>query len=174
MAILQSELRKYATQYGIKKSAAVVNEAKRKGHQTAFLSHSHKDHSLAKGVQGFLHANGWDVYIDWEDTSMPDKTDRQTAEQIQRKIIGLDWFLFLATHNSMISRWCPWEIGYADGKKPLSTIIVLQTKDDAGRYYGNEYLQLYRRLSITQSQKYAVYQPGITARGVLLESMSTR
>lgn len=174
MAISQTELRAYARQYGIRKSAAVVNEAKRKGRQTAFLSHSHKDQSLAKGVQGFLQAHGWEVYIDWEDATMPDKPDRQTAEQIQRKIMGMDWFLFLATQNSMNSRWCPWEIGYADGKKPLDAIVVLQTKDDAGRYYGNEYLQLYRRLSITQSSKYAVYQPGNTANGILLESMAIR
>jgi hypothetical protein len=54
--------------------------------------------------------------------------------------------MFLATPNSMVSRWCPWEIGYADGKKTLDAIVIVPTKDDAGRFYGNEYLQLYRRL----------------------------
>lgn len=34
---------------------------------------------------------------------------------------------------------------YADGKKPLDAIIIVRTSDQ-GRFYGNEYLQLYRRL----------------------------
>lgn len=174
MAIPQSQLRTYASQYGFRKSADVVNEAKLAGRQTAFLSHSHKDETLAKGVQGFLQSHGWDVYIDWEDMSMPERPDRTTAENIQRRIRELNWFLFLATQNSMTSRWCPWEIGYADGKKLLYSILILQTSDDSGRHYGNEYLHLYRHLSITTTQKYAVFQPGETKGGILLESMALR
>lgn len=172
MAIPQAQLLTYATRYGMQKSAAVVSEAKRAGRQTAFLSHSHKDQNLAKGVQGFLQEHGWDVYIDWEDTSMPETPDRTTAEQIQRKIRDLDWFLFLATQNSMASRWCPWEIGCADGRKPLNTILVLQTVDDGGRHYGHEYMELYRHLSVTTTKKYAVFQPGQSKGGVLLENVA--
>ena len=37
---------------------------------------------------------------DWEDTAMPEKPTRETAEKIQKKIRDNDWFLFLATPNS--------------------------------------------------------------------------
>jgi hypothetical protein len=171
MPIPQSDLRSYASRAGFEKSAAIVNEAKRVGRQTAFLSHSHKDAEMAKGVQGFLQAQGWDVYIDWEDTSMPSTPNRQTAERIQQRIVALDWFFFLATDNSMSSRWCPWEIGYADGKKPYSSILILQTKDASGRYYGNEYLQLYRHLSGTQQGGYAAFGAAQQNGGVILENM---
>lgn len=171
MAISQSTLRFYASRAGIRKSAAVISEAKRLGRQTAFLSHSHYDADLAKGVQGFLQAQGWDVYIDWEDTAMPEKPDRRTAERIQQRIVELDWFFFLATENSMRSRWCPWEIGYADGKKPLDSILILQTKDSSGHYYGNEYLQLYRSLSATQAGSYAAFGAAQDSGGMLLENM---
>lgn len=171
MAIPQLILRTYAASAGFTKSAAVVNEAKSIGRQTAFLCHSHKDADLAKGVQGFLQAQGWDVYIDWEDTAMLDKPDRRTAERVQQRIVELDWFFLLATDNSMRSRWCPWEIGYADGKKPLNSILILQTKDSSGHHCGNEYLQLYRYLSANQAGSYAAFGAAQDRGGMPLENM---
>ena len=76
---------------------------------------------------------------------MPDRPSAVTADKIRRKIVQLDLFLFLATQNSMTSRWCPWELGYADGKKPNSSILIVQTSDSGGTY-GSEYLELYRHL----------------------------
>lgn len=105
---------------------------------------------------------------------MPDKPDRRTAERIQQRIAELDWFFFLATENSMRSRWCPWEIGYADGKKPLDSILILQTKDSLGHYYGNEYLQLYRSLSATKERSYAIFGASQERGGILLENMSRK
>lgn len=142
MAFSQSTLLSDASRTVVRKS---VEEAARQGSLTAFLSHSHKDALLAKGLQARLSRLGWDVYIDWEDTAMPDRPNVVTADRIRRKIVQLDLFLFLATHNSMTSRWCPWELGYADGKKPNSSILIVQTSDSAGTY-GSEYLELYRHL----------------------------
>lgn len=93
---------------------------------------------------------GWQVYIDWEDSEMPDPPSRLTAENIRAKIRDLDLFLYLATQNSANSRWCPWELGYADGVKANTAILIVQTRDDQGRSYGNEYLDLYRRIEPTQ------------------------
>lgn len=115
MAINQRDILRYEAQASTKRSAELIQEAKAARKQTAFLSHSHQDSRLAKSLQAFLQAQGWAIYIDWEDTSMPDSPTRETAEKIQAKIRDLDWFLFLGTQNSMRSRWCPWEIGYADG-----------------------------------------------------------
>jgi hypothetical protein len=138
----QSTLLFEATRSVVRKS---LNEAVRQGAPTAFLSHSHKDALLAKGLQTRLSGLGWDVYIDWEDTSMPDRPDAVTADKIRRKIVQLDLFLFLATQNSMTSRWCPWELGYADGRKANNEILIVQTSDIRGTY-GNEYLELYRNI----------------------------
>ncbi|MDI7925228.1 toll/interleukin-1 receptor domain-containing protein [Ferirhizobium litorale] len=148
MAFSQSDIRTSASYTTVRKSAS---EGRREGKRTAFLCHSHLDADLAKGLQGYLHRKGWEVYIDWEDHTMPERPERRTAEKIQAKIRDLEMFFFLATQNSMVSRWCPWEIGYADGVKDLSRILVVPTRDGRGVTHGNEYLQLYRHLDDTQS-----------------------
>lgn len=101
---------------------------------------------------------------------MPETPDRTTAAKIKMKIISLEYFLFLATENSMRSRWCPWEIGYADGKKALDKLLVIPTRDDAGRYHGNEYLQLYRRIDEAASGGLAAWEPGSSSNGVYLRN----
>ena len=113
--------------------------------KTAFLCHSHNDQDLVSAMQDFLWRNGWKIYVDWQDTTMPDQPNRETAEKIQGKIRDNDWFLFLATANSMASRWCPWEIGYADAAKGKNAVIVIPTRDAIGSH-GNEYVELYRRI----------------------------
>lgn len=136
-----------------------LTEARAQGAKTAFLCHSHRDADLAKGLVNLFSEAGWIVYIDWEDTSMPDKPDRETAARIQQKIRDLHYFLFLATANSTASRWCPWEIGYADGQKPLSQILVVPTTDGSTTH-GNEYLDLYRRVDVAGQGIVEVWQPG--------------
>lgn len=69
----------------------------------------------------------------------------------------------------MSSRWCPWEIGYADGKKPIERIIVIPTRDGYNTY-GNEYLQLYRHVGVTNLDKLAVFGPG-EGLGTLLKEL---
>lgn len=119
----------------------------RPGKRTAFLCHSHKDAQLVEGLLVLLSANGFDVYVDWKDTELPETPDRETAKTIKDRIRSLDWFLFLATPNSTASRWCPWEIGFADSTKSADSILIVTTSDAAGRFYGNEYLNLYRQIS---------------------------
>jgi hypothetical protein len=158
MAIPQSSILAFEGTTQARKSEQTIKEAKLAGKQTAFLCHSHLDANLAKNVQSFLRANKWEVYIDWDDATMPDRPSRETAARIQHAIGSLHWFLFLATQNSMKSRWCPWEIGYADGIKPHDNIIVLPTTDYFTAY-GNEYLGLYRRIDIADQGGYGVFPP---------------
>ncbi len=142
MAINQNDILRYEARASTRSSFELIKEAKATQKQTAFLSHSHKDSRLAKSLQAFLNAKGWEVYIDWEDASMPDSPTKDTAEKIKSRICDRDWFLFLGTQNSMHSRWCPWEIGFADGVMPIDNILIIATADDAGTY-GSEYLRLY-------------------------------
>lgn len=124
-----------------------INEAKAYNLPTAFLCHSHLDKDLVTGVINMLRSTGWDIYVDWNDEAMPEKPNQVTASRIKQKIKDMKFFLFLATPSSMKSRWCPWEIGYADGIKSNDNILIIPTEDSAG-WYGNEYLDLYRKIDL--------------------------
>ena len=101
---------------------------------------------------------------------MPDTPSRETASRIKYRIVEFYFFLFLATANSISSRWCPWEIGYADGKKQIDRILILPTTDGS-KTHGSEYLQLYRRIEWYKKDQLVVWQPGGKTDGILLENL---
>ncbi|PKA22443.1 hypothetical protein CH381_30850 [Leptospira sp. mixed culture ATI2-C-A1] len=136
--------------------------------KTAFLCHSHKDELLAKGLIAYLKKYEIDLYVDWLDHSLPETPNKITAQKIQSKIVQSDLFLFLATENSMKSRWCPWEIGYADASQ--KEVLIIPTSSDSTTF-GNEYLQLYERIDIgyIQNKPYiSVFNP-TKDKGILLK-----
>ena len=145
MAIVQSELLRARQRQPLLKSQYRAGLQK-----SAFLCHSHHDSALAEGLQAILAEQGVALYIDWQDATMPPVPNRETASRLQQRIRACDWFLFLATANSMASRWCPWELGYADGHKSLDRIAIVPTFDGTTTH-GNEYLQLYRRVDVTNA-----------------------
>jgi hypothetical protein len=160
-----------AARRGVSPRARTLVEARELGLRTVFLSHSHSDGYIVQGLAALLSEAGWRAYIDWQDAEMPERPDGETAARIEEKIRDLDYFLFLATPNSMASRWCPWEIGYADGVKDRDRLVVIPTTDAAGQTHGSEYLQLYRRLDLAHSGRLAVWQPGDTKNGIRVESL---
>jgi hypothetical protein len=127
--------------------------------KTAFLCHSHKDAKYVTGFVAMLRKAGWDIYVDWQDSTMPATPNRETAYKIKRRIKAANYFIFLATPNSVASRWCPWEIGYADGVVPIESMFVVTTKDGSG-HYGNEYLGLYRHIDLSNQGDLAAWNPG--------------
>jgi hypothetical protein len=146
LTIKARNLRAAAARSGSVVVAKSLNEALSRNKQIAFLCHSHKDQELAKGLQVLLKESGWDLYIDWKDNELPSSPNKATASKIKSKIESTDWFLFLATSNSTLSRWCPWEIGYADSIKGYEKMLIIPIEDDSGNWYGNEYLQLYKKV----------------------------
>lgn len=110
---------------------------------SVFLSHSHLDADYVKDIVAFLRNQGVSCYVDWMDDTMPEKTSGVTAIIIKEKITDNDKFIFLATNNSLVSKWCNWEVGYGDARKYLNKIALLPLKDDYGEWKGNEYLQIY-------------------------------
>ncbi len=167
--LTQRELQQFAIQIPLKESVNNLSVAKSMGRKTAFLSHSHKDKELALGLKNKLKQQNVEVYIDWEDEGMPDRPNQITAQQIKNKIFECHIFMFLVTQNSVVSRWCPWEIGFADGKKSYNQILVVPTIDDRGTYYGNEYLQIYYRLELPDNiANLSIFAPGQN-RGSLFE-----
>ena len=137
MAIDQNVLRNASTRLS---SVDVLFEKRAAHKSSAFLCHSHKDEELVKGLIVIFKEAGVDLYIDWQDHSMPEQPNAETARKIQERIKSANIFLFLATANSKTSRWCPWEIGFADATR--KGIYIIPTSDSTGTY-GNEYLQLY-------------------------------
>lgn len=150
--------------------AKSLAEARELGIKTAFLCHSHSDHDLVFGLVREFSEAGWRVYVDWMDSSLPEKPDRQTATKIKDRIRTANFFIFLATPNSVESRWCPWEIGYADGVKPIDTIFVVPTEDGAGTY-GNEYLDLYRRIDVSSQGPLASWMPRDSDNGTYVSNL---
>jgi hypothetical protein len=154
MAIAQSELLRASQRRPLLKAQVRAGLQK-----VAFLCHSHRDANLAEGLQALLAEQGVELYIDWKDASMPPDPNRETASRIQHRIKVCDWFLFLATANSMTSRWCPWELGYADGQKQPDRIAIVPTSDSTSTH-GNEYMQLYRRVDVSSAGQLLWVPPG--------------
>jgi hypothetical protein len=158
-----SGFRKYATE------ELTESRARERYLKTVFLCHSHKDQEYVRGFITRIRDNGWTVYVDWLDSTMPEKPNRETADRLQARIRRMDYFVYLATPNSSSSRWCPWEIGYADGVKNRDQIMLVTTTDYSGHLYGAEYLELYQQIDIASSGSVAVFDPHST-QGTRLSS----
>ena len=135
---------------------------------TVFLSHSHKDKKLAVGFKNLLAQCGINVYIDWQDSTLPDTPNKETAKRIKEKIKILNLFILLATNYALSSRWCPWEIGIADISKGYDLILIVPIVDDSEEFKGNEYLQLYKRIEIAPGDNALVIEPEFRKYGSLL------
>ncbi|MCY0095725.1 toll/interleukin-1 receptor domain-containing protein [Hoeflea ulvae] len=166
----QALIRAFAASAEFEKSGAIVNQALRSGKQTAFLCHSRKDATLARGLQGFLQSKGWMVYIDWEGSAMQPTPSPLTAQNTRERIKRLDWFVYLATAHSAASRWCGWEMGYADAVKPADRILIIPTYDSDSKPHGREFMDLYRHISVAAQGGYGVFDP-VTRRGPLLQRL---
>lgn len=156
----EGQLRGFASTYTMNEAAnRFLNKSLSGATTSIFLSHSHKDKELAKGLKNFLGNMGINLYIDWEDTDMPQPPNRETAATLKKRINTTDFFLVLCTENALQSRWVPWEIGIADMQKSFNRILVAPVADNQGRFNGNEYLQLYRRIIINNAGTAEVYDP---------------
>lgn len=81
-----------------------------------FLSHSNQDSDLAKGFVNQAHELGINVYFDLYDSTLTLPPSSDTAMKLRNRIQAAAHFILLATKNSVAgSRWCPWELGCADG-----------------------------------------------------------
>ena len=157
MPISQRVLRLAANEFRAQRRSS-VDDARRFGERVAFLCHSHKDRTLALGLARQFQAKGITLYIDWLDQEMPDRPNQRTASNLKSKIDVCDFFLFLATENSKSSRWCPWEIGYCDGKRGSALVTIIPTTDGVNSF-GNEYLDLYRSIATNVLGEFEVIDP---------------
>lgn len=158
--ITETRLRNLGSQPASKAIRAHLSEVKKSAAKLSiFLSHSHKDTDLVNGILAVLgRSSNYSLFIDWQNSDMPDVTNRETASKIKQAIKDGEYFMVLATANALASRWVPWEIGVADILKPTDKILLIPIANQFGTWNGNEYLQLYNSLELSDQGDFAVFQ----------------
>jgi hypothetical protein len=120
------------------------NETRENKTTSVFLSHSHTDKDLVEEAVAFFKGQNINIYVDWMDETMPEKTNGMTARRIKQRIINDDKFVLLATNNAVSSKWCNWELGIGDSyKAPNDKLLILPLADNKGNWTGDEYIQIY-------------------------------
>lgn len=124
-----------------------------------FISHSYLDKSLVLSLVELFNKAGYSVYVDWINDSALDrnKVDQKTAELLRTRMDECKGLAYIATSNIVSSRWCPWELGYADGSKNGRCAILPILKSNNNAYKGQEYLGLYPYIDCTKSSKQSNY-----------------
>ena len=116
-----------------------------------FLSHSSLDKKLVLTLVDLFNEAGYSVYVDWLEDTQLDRSDvtRNTAQVLRNRMNDSKGLSYVATSNSTNSKWCPWELGYFDGKKKGRCCILPIMESQT--FCGQEYFGLYPYL------EYAMY-----------------
>lgn len=139
----------------LKKSMDVINESVAFFEEKVpvFISHKHDDLDDLKGIIGFLEKNfNVIAYIDSRDLSMPERTSGETAEKIKDRIKKCERFILLATDGAVESKWCNWELGFADAIKGRK-VVLFPMKEKGSNYKGNEYMEIYSYITYFDGQE---------------------
>ena len=114
------------------------------GKYDLFISHSYMDRELVKVLYEKFEEAGYKLYIDWKEKTLQNRENvsAETASQLKIRMNNCMGLSYIATSNIVNSKWCPWELGYADGKKNKAAILPI-TKDKVYEYKGLEYLGIY-------------------------------
>lgn len=117
-------------------------------HYDIFVSHSAKDKSIILCIVEMIEEMGYKAYVDWIDDSLSERDE--IANKIKIAINKSTKLLYVHTHNSINSKWTPWEIGCFDskkGKKNIAVLPLLSDKLNLPSYIGQEYLKQYDTIS---------------------------
>lgn len=111
---------------------------------SAFLSHKHDETEYVKRVAYILKSLHADIFVDWRDNTMPAISSGDTAAKVRQMIDRYDKFILVASDGAMDSKWCNWELGYADARKfdagKMALFPIAKNRDN---WKGAEYMQLY-------------------------------
>lgn len=174
--LLQQAERRNITEYGAQKEHILYENAELSTHYDAvqgrkikkydiFLSHSSLDKKLVYTLIELFNDAGYSVYVDWIEDPQLDRSNvnKNTAQTLRTRMNDSRGLSYVATSNSTNSKWCPWELGYFDGKKNGRCCILPIIESRTFR--GQEYLSLYPYIEyalISGSDKYEfwVYNQG--------------
>ena len=131
---------------GLVKSAAETSPQE----TNVFLSYSSKDREHVAGVLRFFEQFDATVYVDIEDTALPEVPSVVTAATLCEKIEQARRLVVLVTKTTQTSLWVPWELGVAHGKKGVSPVALLPLspadEDQDEMWTKQHYLGLYPRI----------------------------
>lgn len=113
-----------------------------------FISHKHEEDEYVYRLKDILERYGFTGYVDWEDNSMPLTTDSETAIKLKTRIEKSRKFILIATEPAIGSKWCNWELGFADAYKYIDHLALFPVKGNFGNYEGGEYLRIYPSIQI--------------------------
>jgi hypothetical protein len=111
-----------------------------------FLSHSSFDRNEVLTLVQLFNKSGYSVYVDWLYDEQLDRNNvtPDTAQILRFRMKHSRGLSYLDTENASQSKWCPWELGYFDGKSGNSRCCILPVLSFAtSTYHGQEYLGLY-------------------------------
>lgn len=99
-----------------------VDELEKLKKYDIFLSHNSQDEASIVEIYKRLNENGFVAYIDWVNDKYDLKRqwcNASTAQVIKERIRQSKVFVIFLSERTLLSQWCPWELGYADalGKK---------------------------------------------------------
>lgn len=157
--LLREAERRNISEYGTKKDQIIYENAemhtrydsvqKRKIYDV-FLSHSSLDEKLVLTLVDLFNEAGYSVYVDWiEDTQLDrNNVNKNTAQVLRNRMDGSKGLSYVATGDAVNSKWCPWELGYFDGKKNGRCCILPIMESQI--FQGQEYLGLYPYMQYAQ------------------------
>lgn len=130
-----------------------------------FLSHSSLDKRLILTLIQLFNDAKYSVYVDLIEDTQLDRTNvnKTTAGILRSRMNTSRGLAYVATSNSTNSKWCPWELGYFDGKKDGRCCILPVMEGTI--FPGQEYLGLYpyieyERISGQDKYDFWVYNQG--------------
>ena len=129
-----------------------------------FLSHSSKNAREVRRLKRLLEKMGYSVYVDWVEDAELDRSNvtPATAARLRHRISRSRSLLVHASEGARLSRWVPWELGYADGlHRPVGILPVLAESRRTLSYKGDEYLGLYPYVDFEDDAKTGRREPWV-------------
>lgn len=118
-----------------------------RGTQCVFISHKKEDSAAAKQIADYLMNAGVNVYFDEYDNTLDLTNPHSVVNSIKNGLNHSTHLLVLLSPNALLSKWIPWEVGYAyDLKKIIS--LTLKT---VAEHELPEYLKITRIIKGTTS-----------------------
>ena len=125
-----------------------------------FLSHSYLDKSLVYAIVKLFNDAGYSVYVDWIVDTQLDRTNvtADTAKFLRDRMTTCHGLAYIATTNISNSKWCPWELGYMDGKKNSRCAILPVLNNEDSVFSGQEYLGIYPYIDYVKTANGGKYE----------------
>lgn len=125
-----------------------------------FLSHSYLDKSLVYTIIDLFNDAGYSVYVDWMVDVQLDRSNitSETAKVLRERMDACHGLAYISTANISTSKWCPWELGYIDGKKNGRCAILPVLDSQTAGFSGREYLGIYPYIDYEKTKNGEKYE----------------